>query len=196
MTKKELARLLGISPSIVSRHAKTGMPVDTLERAQKWRKKHLESARVKGARFDPNAQPTGAAATPAPLVKTRATRAGVALVETLARATSATLANAPPSNAADMVAELRVLLRGLPPDARPRMPLRVWLVLVGYFLHPESDQRQSDDLTSILTPDEFCARVAPHCTARIGEVWLDAACDWDGYSISGWPSKLCDEFDD
>ncbi|MDD3936853.1 hypothetical protein [Rhodoferax sp.] len=196
MTKKELARLLGVSPSIVSRHAKNGMPTDSLERAQKWRKKHLESARVKGARFDPNAQQTGGAETAAPLVKTRAFRGGVALVETLARATSATLANAPASNAADMVAELRVLLRGLPQDAKPRMALRVWLVLVDYFLHPESDQKQSSDLTSVLTPDEFCARMAPHCITRIGVVWLDAACDWDGYSTTGWPAELCGAAED
>jgi predicted transcriptional regulator len=61
MTKKELARLLGVSASIVSRHAKAGMPTDTIERAQKWRKRHLEPARVKGARSNasPNTQPGG-----------------------------------------------------------------------------------------------------------------------------------------
>lgn len=196
MTKKELARLLGVSASIVSRHAKNGMPTDSLERAQKWRKKHLESARVKGARFDPNAHPAHGPATAAPLAKTRALSGGVALVETLARATSATLANAPASHAAEMVAELRALLRSLPPDARPRMSMRVWLVLVDYFLHPEADQRQSSDLTPVFTPDEFCARVSPHCTARIGVVWLDAACDWDGYSVTGWPAELCGAAED
>lgn len=57
MQQKELAQLLGISPAMVSRLAKRGMPTDNLERAQRWRKRHLEPGRVKGSRFG-----TGAAA--------------------------------------------------------------------------------------------------------------------------------------
>ncbi len=53
MQQKELAKLLGISPAMVSRLAKRGMPIDCPERAQRWRKRHLEPGRVKGARFDP-----------------------------------------------------------------------------------------------------------------------------------------------
>ncbi len=52
MTRTELAGLLGISISMVSRLAKRGMPTDTLERAQRWRKRHLEPGRMKGTRFD------------------------------------------------------------------------------------------------------------------------------------------------
>lgn len=48
MTKKELAALLGISGAMVTRLAKRGMPTDSLERAQRWRKRHLEPSRVKG----------------------------------------------------------------------------------------------------------------------------------------------------
>ena len=58
MLKKELATLLGVSESMVSRHAKKGMPTDSLERAQRWRKRHLEPGRIKGSRFDPK-QSTG-----------------------------------------------------------------------------------------------------------------------------------------
>ena len=52
MQQKELATLLGVTPAMVSRHVKRGMPVDTLERAEKWRRRHLEPGRVKGSRAD------------------------------------------------------------------------------------------------------------------------------------------------
>lgn len=54
MQQKELAVLLDISTAMVSRLAKRGMPTDSLERAQKWRRRHLEASRTKGVRFDPN----------------------------------------------------------------------------------------------------------------------------------------------
>jgi hypothetical protein len=54
MNQKELAALLDISPAMVSRLKKQGMPTDTLERAQRWRKRHLEPGRIKGSRFGPN----------------------------------------------------------------------------------------------------------------------------------------------
>lgn len=50
MTGKELARLLGISPQMVSKLRKRGMPTDSLERAQRWRRRNLEPGRVKGVR--------------------------------------------------------------------------------------------------------------------------------------------------
>ena len=62
MQQKELATLLNISPAMVSRLAKRGMPTDTLERAERWRRRHLEPGRVKGARLD---QPDGPKPTPA-----------------------------------------------------------------------------------------------------------------------------------
>lgn len=52
MMKKELAALLGISGAMVSKLSKRGMPTDSLERAQRWRKRHLDPGRVKGTRFD------------------------------------------------------------------------------------------------------------------------------------------------
>jgi transcriptional regulator with XRE-family HTH domain len=50
VTGKELARLLGISPQMVSKLRKRGMPTDSLERAQRWRRRNLEPGRVKGVR--------------------------------------------------------------------------------------------------------------------------------------------------
>lgn len=58
MTKKELAALLGISGAMVTRLAKRGMPTDSLERAQRWRRRHLEPGRVKGVRYDRNFKPS------------------------------------------------------------------------------------------------------------------------------------------
>lgn len=67
MLKKELASALGISPAMVSKLVARGMPADTIERAQRWRKRHLEPGRIKGNRFDPAAAKArlGSAAAPA-----------------------------------------------------------------------------------------------------------------------------------
>lgn len=48
---KHLARALDISASMCSRLARRGMPVDDVERARRWRRRHLELARTKGARM-------------------------------------------------------------------------------------------------------------------------------------------------
>lgn len=56
MKKAELAQALGISASMVSRLAKRGMPVDCVDRAKRWRNRHIEPGRIKGVRFDPKAE--------------------------------------------------------------------------------------------------------------------------------------------
>jgi transcriptional regulator with XRE-family HTH domain len=53
MMQKELAEALGVSPAMVSKLAKRGMPTDSLERAQRWRKRHLEPGRIKRNRAAP-----------------------------------------------------------------------------------------------------------------------------------------------
>lgn len=50
MNQKQLAAALGLSPSMVSKLAGRGMPVDSVERAQRWRKAKLPFARMKGNR--------------------------------------------------------------------------------------------------------------------------------------------------
>ena len=57
MNQKQLAAALGISPQMVSKLAKRGMPCDTVERAERWRRRHLEPARMKGMRIDSTAPP-------------------------------------------------------------------------------------------------------------------------------------------
>lgn len=57
-SQTHLAEMLGISKATVSEHAKRGMPIDTLEAAQAWRRKHLDIARRKDVR--PTESPAGA----------------------------------------------------------------------------------------------------------------------------------------
>jgi hypothetical protein len=52
MNRQDLALQLGISASMVSRLAKRGMPTDSVDRADKWRRRHLEPGRIKGVRMD------------------------------------------------------------------------------------------------------------------------------------------------
>jgi hypothetical protein len=49
---KQMAAALGISPAMVSRLRKRGMPMDTAERAERWRRRNLDEARMKGMRID------------------------------------------------------------------------------------------------------------------------------------------------
>lgn len=52
MKQSDLATALGISQGMVSRHAKMGMPTDSVEAARRWRDRHLELARRKEYRGD------------------------------------------------------------------------------------------------------------------------------------------------
>lgn len=195
MMKKELAELLGISGSMVSKLAKRGMPVDSLERAQRWRKRHLEPGRVKGMRYDPD-EKTRPPAPARPAVAAKfGGGPGVATldaVRAVAAAVSSALAEGKQDQAATMFAPLRDLLRTLPGDALPRMPLRVWLALVKYSLHEDAEVRNSPDVCDVLNPEEFAQRVK-NDGVKMGPVWLDFACDWSGYSVNGWPECYLQE---
>lgn len=52
MTRKELAEALGISVVMVGKLHKRGMPIDDVEKAIRWRRRHLEPTRMKGIRSD------------------------------------------------------------------------------------------------------------------------------------------------
>lgn len=198
MLQKELAKLLGISPAMVSRLAKRGMPTDSVERAERWRKRHLEPGRVKGSRFDPNqkAQP------PAPTASTFAPGAGPALADLLAEIESngAELdwalkeKEGEPEWAAPMVQETRDLLRKIPDDAQPRLSLRAWLALVEWFIHPACDILQAPDKSTLLNPVQFGMRWHGWPEYPLmNEHTLDAACDWHDHAINGWPEYPDDD---
>lgn len=63
MNKKELAAALGISGAMVTKLSKRGMPVDDVEKAVRWRRRHLEWTRSKGVRID-TIKPRGAGGAP------------------------------------------------------------------------------------------------------------------------------------
>lgn len=190
MLKKDLAQALGISGAMVSKLAKRGMPTDTLERAQRWRKRHLEPGRVKGVRMG-----TAAPALAAFPEKTSRNGADVVpAIETMAQQAGdfwASFPNEP--EAVALLQELRPALRQMPDGANPRLPLRVWLFLGDYCLHDNAAVRQHPDGNQCLTAPEFAFLVCPHLTPTME--WLDIACDWSGYAVNGWPEGW-DQLDD
>lgn len=129
MLKKELAQLLGISGSMVSKLAKSGMPTDTLERAQRWRKRHLDPGRMKGARFDPDKiLPTVIRPRPTAL------KPSEVVVRAIAMLNIAAVANEAGQSIAPLVPTLRAALRAVPKPKRKNvgpLPLEVMNILVA-----------------------------------------------------------------
>lgn len=196
MQQKELAKLLGISPAMVSRLKKQNMPTDSLERAQRWRKRHLEPGRIKGSRFDPMQQ----AQPPAPMPSTPAQAAAAGPADLLAEVETAgdELDKALTENdsewAAVMVQQARELMRKLPDNAQPRLSLRSWLALVDWFIHPACDILQAPDKATLLNPVQFGMRWHGWpAYPLMNEHTLDAACDWRDISVKGWPQYPDDD---
>jgi len=111
VTNKDLARRLGISESMVSRLRKRGMPVDSPESAERWRRRHLAPARVKGARIDtaPRPAPVQPSAPPCSRI--------VAEFRRVARSAYATGETAIREILPPVAEYLRALLAALPIDA-------------------------------------------------------------------------------
>lgn len=215
MSQKELAEALNISPAMVSKLAKRGMPTDTLERAQRWRKRHLEPGRVKAFKAPagratqqtPPPQQSGhavASAGHAPtgqpgnwLDMAAPELVSVRTVEAVAAACAYLLQNAPsPDEAAYPLAFLRDLLRRTDPhEVRFRLPLGVWLRLVDHWIHHEVVERlklaPSGELLDAATLGQ---QVNPERPLPPIEL-LDAAADADGISVIGWPAEHDTETD-
>ena len=140
MTQKELAQALGITPSAVSRLARRGMPTDSLQRAQRWRKRHLEPGRVKGSRFDPAAASAEQTPAPAPAPALSPIENLVRLaakMQALAQAADAELIEVGGCVELVDLEPLRCAMRAWPTEAistAPPMPLRVWLALNEFCL--------------------------------------------------------------
>lgn len=186
MQQKELAVLLDISPAMVSRLAKRGMPTDSLERAERWRRRHLEPGRVKGRRFEPGriAEPTPVkpASPPQPVPQL-----SDADVEAVADLVNGALTRGDDDLAAARLLQLRELLPDTAPGASPRLPVRVWLSLLSYMLHAEAAIRNAPDMAELLTPEEVGTRFFPPGNAWPGHVVVFEACDFERYSVNGWP---------
>ena len=205
MNQKELAALLGISPAMVSRLAKRGMPIDDPDRARRWRKRHLEPGRIKGTRYDPTrpkASPTRQPARAAPPGRPAAALPGelaaeaVASVEAAALELDQALASDDQAWAAAMVSQVREALRHLtqcidPHDqaTEPRLSLRVWLRLTAYVLTFDGAATGGNP-AALLTPCQFAQHHRPgHATYPLeNHPMLHDASDPRDFASNGWPS--------
>ena len=209
MQQKELASLLDISPAMVSRLAKRGMPTDTLERAERWRKRHLEPGRVKGSRMgtinaaarNPGSPPStahhlsdDAVAAAATSLDAETTVVEITLADMEATGQLADLALALPNPyaAAVRIFQLRNQLRIVNANLDPRFSARVWLALTDYVLHEESEFRNTPNMDELLTPGEFGKRLCPEHPWTAG-VALWEACDFDDNALDGWPDGVEDD---
>lgn len=209
MLKKELAVALGISGAMVTKLAKRGMPTDTVERAKRWRRRHLQPGMVKGFRAGTVAQPdTPVVRVSTPSIPqppawpanwagiTAPDEVGVPMVEAVGLACGQMLRGSCPVNQTGYaVAFLRDLMRRLHPDddMMVRLPLCVWIALADHGLHQAAEVRQAPDLEqqTVLTAEAFGAMV--NSAYPTPWEWLDIARDQGGYSVFGWPDDGQDD---
>lgn len=186
MQQNTLAKLLNISPAMVSRLAKRGMPTDTLERAERWRRRHLEPGRIKGSRFDPKPQRTAPA-----VAKASPALPGVSVaeVESYGLELENALATGDQVWADVIIQEVRGALRQLTDEDQPRLSLRVWLALVQWTIDPASAVCHAPDKATLLNPVQFGMRWRPDDPTHPlqNHHVLSDACDWSDISINGWP---------
>ncbi len=205
MLKKDIAAALGISGAMVSKLVKRGMPTDSVERARRWRKRHLDPGFVKGVRMGTTAPPEVVVAPPSVVAQPRPPAlawpanwanvtapkvASVEVVEAMGRACGEMLAvDAHLDQVGYPLAFLRDLMRRLDPDQglQVRFPLGVWLALTSYFIHPEAAIHNAHDHDTVLTAEGFGERVSPG--RAYPHEFLQAVWDEDGFSVFGWPDN-------
>lgn len=192
MQQKELAAALGISPAMVSRLKKMKMPTDTVERAQRWRKRHLEPGRIKGARFDPKQATKPTAPKPATPDTAAAAVPGVSVadVEAAGAELDDALTTGDQAWADVMLQQVRDSLRQMGLEAEPRLSLRVWVALCDYVLMLDGVLERATNPAELLTPVQFCKRWRPDQPTYPlqNHHILCHACDWHNYAINGWPA--------
>ncbi|WP_374258318.1 hypothetical protein [Aquabacterium sp.] len=186
MKQYELAEQLGITPAMVSKLAKRGMPTDSVERASRWRKRHLEPGRVKGSKYGTEAKPEAPAARPLP-------GAAAPLLLDAVAALDAALTAGHEEQLDGLVMEVREQLRAVPDAMVPALPLRVWLCLVDWMLADDAPVHMESDQGRALKPLEFAALVNPDPDWRLSWLWLDEARDVRGLSITGLPDPDPDD---
>jgi hypothetical protein len=186
MKQYELAGLLDITPAMVSKLAKRGMPTDSVERAARWRKRHLEPGRVKGSKYGTEASPEAPAARPLP-------GAAVPLLLEAVAALDVALTADHEDPLEGLVMDVREQLRAVPDAMVPALPLRVWLCLVDWMLADDAPVHMEADQGRALKPLEFAALVNPDPAWRLSWLWLDEARDVRGLSITGLPDPDTDD---
>jgi hypothetical protein len=148
MNRQDLALQLGISASMVSRLAKRGMPTDSVDRADKWRRRHLEPGRIKGVRMDPittakRAAPASGHVSIAGAHRARELEMPVALALQRVRDLGLIAYHAITDGSYRAVEPtLRDAMRAIPPGARHlvQMPLEVWDALTASIPLNDADQ--------------------------------------------------------
>ena len=196
MQQKELASLLDISTAMVSRLVKRGMPTDTIERAERWRKRHLEPGRVKGSRAD-TIKTVRLEPEPPKTIKPQAAPQVMPLVpdmEALGSLIDDALAKGNQYGAAVRAFQLRRLMRHITDNDCPvRLTLRVWVFLLDYMLHEEADVRSAIATGELLTASEFCSSSTQSMYHWSPGSVLFEACDFDDNALNGWPDGDCDD---
>ena len=206
MQQNELATLLGISPAMVSRLKKQGMPIANLDRAQRWRKRHLEPSRIKGSRFDPMQIAKPPKITPS--IPAQSASAGLAdslaKVEAIGAELDRALTAGEQAWTGVMIKEMRDSLRNMglkfdPDDkAEPRLSLRVWVALTEYVFLTDDLLERASNRGELLTPVQFDVRRLPNSPTYPlqNHHLLSHACDWNDFAITGFPDcPEDDEFD-
>jgi len=182
MQQNELAALLDISPAMVSRLAKRGMPTDTVERAERWRKRHLEPGRVKGSRFGTKRKSKPATPTTAPAEPSDAEVINDLLdaIEAAGLELDKALTEGDQKWAAVMFQQVRDLLRLLPVGEWPNLPTQVWRELTAEIrgLYPPKEGNPLCEDGSPVYLDSMTENEA----LKMGEFWLQVAA---GYWIAG-----------
>lgn len=175
MTLKDLAAALGISGPMVSRLVKRGMPTDSVERARRWRHRHLNPLQMKGQRIGSPPSPAPPASVPpaAPALCDDAVRHALALAELAADLL-------PRGSFASVEPLLRAALRAVPAEARAsvEMAVDVWSALTVDVLRVcrefDDDARAAGEVLDVPTGDA-AADLAPFWYAvAAGEVALSA----------------------
>lgn len=173
MLKKDLAKALHISASMVSRLAKLGMPTDSVAGARRWRECNLETGRMKDVRIGHSS------AAPAAAPRDRLTVSHAREeVEALMEAAGRTLRAGQKIDA--MVPLLRSLLRAIPPAERAPIGLDFDVVTVLAadvlaLLPPRETAPLNEDGTPVYTSDHGAAAQSDDDVDDLGKFWYQVA---------------------
>lgn len=153
-----IAAALGVDRAMVTRYKARGMPVDSISAAAAWK---LENVRP---RVDPLYESDE---------RVFAIRMAAEADQEVARGQ---LDGA-------SLRKLRLALRAMQYDGELELSRRVWLALVGYFMHPEL-RLPPGRASARLTVGQLAALINQE--HPLPELWWYAACDADEVTVNGW----------
>lgn len=165
--RTHLAELLGIAKSSVTEQAARGMPTDSLEAAQAWRRRNIDPARMKGNRLDAYYQ-SPRRASPPPLDWFALAANSLEL---------AALALEAGQSIEALIPNLRAALRNVPEHERAALPLPVAVmdVLVRPVLEalpPREGNPLNDDGTPVYVEGDTMSEADAQ---ELGAFWFAVA---------------------